>query len=97
MQTALKLPCGTARFVAENRRSNRAAYSLQATNVLCDPFSEATPCWVRQDEGKDPPKGGSNFSQALSFFISSASTHSARFSPTPRSMLATSRVRMRRP
>jgi len=31
-------------LLAENRRSNRAAYALQATNVRCDPFSEATPC-----------------------------------------------------
>ena len=35
--------------------------------------------------------------QRLSFPISSAKTQSARFRLTPRSMLATSRVRMRRP
>ena len=35
--------------------------------------------------------------QAFSFLISSASIHSARFSETVRSMLATGRVCMRRP
>jgi len=30
-------------LLAESRRSNLAAYAPQAANVLCNPFSEATP------------------------------------------------------